>query len=492
MDERVLAIDLGASSGRVMAGKIEDGKIVYDEVHRFQNGGTRINGTLFWDFEHLFSNIKEGLKKASQLYKVLSIGIDTWGVDFGQIDKDGKLLRSPVHYRDERTDNIYEEVFKIIPKSEIYSLAGIQFIRFNTLYQLYYSATYEKELWDKTDKILLMPDLIAYMLTGKMRLERTNASTTNLLNAHNGVIDESILSRLNIKSSVFAPIIEPGETYGVVKDDLANELGLNGVPVVAVCTHDTASAVASVPTTVKSFAYISSGTWSLLGTELSRPLTTKQAEESNLTNEVGYGKSIRFLKNIMGLWILQQTRQFYISQGKTVSFSDMEKMALSVTDNDKYIDVDDALFELPGDMLSRVDEYLAKTGQGTLDGDEKKIRCIYESLALKYAFVISALEKTVGNTFETLHVVGGGIQAKLLCEMTANAVNKRVVCGPIEATATGNIAVQYIALGKIKDISSARKMVTSSPDIYTLTPANATTWREKYEKYLSVITEKGE
>lgn len=487
MEERVLAIDLGASSGRVMAGRIENGRICYDELHRFSNGGVRVDGTLYWDFKHLLKNIKEGLKKGSLLYKVLSVGIDTWGVDFGLIGKNGDLLRDPVHYRDERTEGVPEQAWQKMSKSEIYSHAGIQFMRFNTVYQLYYMANCERELWDKTDKILLMPDLIAYMLTGKMRLERTNASTTNLLNAQKGVIDDVILSRLGIKSSVFAPIIEPGETYGTIKNDLAEETGLAGVPVVAVCTHDTASAVAAVPTTVDSFAYISSGTWSLLGTELSAPMTGEEAELSNLTNEVGYGKSIRFLKNIMGLWILQQTRQHYISQGKSVSFGDMEKMAASVPSAEKYIDVDDALFELPGDMLSRVDEYLAKTGQGSIDNDEQKIRCIYESLALKYADVISDLERSTGKSFKALHVVGGGIQARLLCAMTSNAVNKPVICGPVEATATGNIAVQYIALNRIAGLKEAREMVKSSPDIYSLEPEARDVWRKKLDDYLEIV-----
>ena len=224
MDERVLAIDLGASSGRVMAGRIENGCILYEELHRFQNGGVRVNGTLFWDFDSLFAGIKEGLKKGAQKYKVLSVGIDTWGVDFGLIGADGSLLRAPVCYRDERTEGVPEKVWEIVPKSEIYRHAGSQFMRFNTLYQLYYMTVSEPELWAKTEKILLIPDLIAYLLTGVMRLERTNASTTNLLNAQEGVIDGELLQRLNIKASVFAPMIEPGETYGIIKEDLGKEI----------------------------------------------------------------------------------------------------------------------------------------------------------------------------------------------------------------------------------------------------------------------------
>ncbi len=490
MEERVLAVDLGASSGRVMAGKIEDGRICYEELHRFPNGGVRENGTLYWDFEHLFSNIKEGLKKGSDKYKILSIGIDTWGVDFGLIGKGGELLRAPVHYRDERTEGVAEKAWEIMSRSEIYETAGIQFMRFNTLYQLFYMANNERELLQKTDKILLMPDLIAYMLTGKMRLERTNLSTTNLLNAKKGEIDGEMLARLGISPDLFAPIIEPGESYGEVKPSLASELALWGVPVVAVCTHDTASAVASVPTTVNSFAYISSGTWSLLGTELTAPITSKIAETANLTNEVGYGKTIRFLKNIMGLWILQQTRAHYAEQGKKVSFGDMEQSAKNTPSPDCYIDVDDALFELPGDMLSRMDEYFAKTGQTSGLSDEQKLRCIYESLALKYAVTIRDLEDTTGKKFEVLHIVGGGIQARLLSEMTSSAIGKQVICGPIEATATGNIAVQFIALGKLSSITEAREMIKLSPDIYSVNPTDSELWTKKLEKYIAVTGKK--
>ncbi len=489
MEERVLAVDLGASSGRVMAGSIQDGKLVYEEMHRFKNSPKRVNGSLKWDIEDLFSNIKLGIKKSAQKYKILSIGIDTWGVDFGMIDKDGNLITQPYHYRDEGTEGVPEEVYKVVSAKEIYERTGIQMMRFNTIYQLYKLKIKTPELWEKTEKILLVPDLIAYMLTGVMRTERTEASTTNLLSVKDGKIDLELMGKLGLKN-VFSPMIEPGETYGPLLDDIAAETGAGKVNVVAVCSHDTASAVASVPCTDKDIAYISSGTWSLLGTELDKPNASSKAHENDFTNEIGVNKTVRFLKNIMGLWILQQTKATYEEQGKNIGFGEMEQMALSSPSYNCFIDVDDKLFELPGDMLTRVNEYLEKTGQKLLDTDGEKIRCIYESLALKYALMLNGLKELTDKNFSALHIFGGGIQAKLLCKMSASACNVRVICGPVEATASGNIALQMIALGKIKDITQAREMLKLSPDIYTVDPENTDEWKTKYNIYKKIV--KGE
>lgn len=489
MEERVLAVDLGASSGRVMAGSLVDGRIVYEEMHRFKNSPKRVEGTLRWDIDDLFYNIKLGIKKSAQKYKILSIGIDTWGVDFGLIDKEGKLITQPFHYRDEGTEGVPEEVYKIISAKEIYERTGIQAMRFNTLYQLYKLKIKYPELWEKTDKILLVPDLFAYLLTGVMRTERTEASTTNLLSVIDGKIDTYILDKLGLKN-VFAPMIESGETYGTLLDEIAEETGAGKVNVVAVCSHDTASAVASVPCTDKDFAYISSGTWSLLGTELTAPNATAKAHENNFTNEIGVNKTVRFLKNIMGLWILQQTKATYEEQGKNIGFGEMEQMALSAPSHNCFIDVDDPLFELPGDMLKRVDKYLEKTGQNPLCTDSEKIRCIYESLALKYALMLDGLKELTGKSFSALHIFGGGIQAKLLCKMSASACNVCVICGPVEATASGNIALQFIALNKLKDIWEARENLKRSPDIYRVEPENTDEWQAKYSIYKKII--KGE
>ena len=486
MEKRVIAVDLGASSGRVMAGLFDGNTIEYEEIYRFKNGAKQVDGKLFWDFGEISTHVKNGIKKAGEKYEIISIGIDTWGVDFGCLDADGNLLRNPMHYRDESTQGVPERVFEKISKSELYEKTGIQLMRFNTLYQLYRLKEDESELYEKTKTTLLIPDLLAYVLTKKMRTERTIASTTNVLSLRYDGFDKDVMSKTGLKDT-FAPIIEPGQSYGNVDKSVAKELGIGQVPVVAVCCHDTASAVLAMPAIKENVAFISSGTWSLLGAELNFSVSNEKAMSANFTNEIGYNKTVRFLSNIMGLWILQQTKATYEENGKNVSFSDMEKMAQGITDNDVYIDVDAPAFELPGDMLSRVDEYLKNTNQHALDSDEKKIRCIYESLALKYAHRYKGLEEILGKKLSGLQIFGGGSQAKLLSQLSANAIGAEVTCGPCEATAIGNITVQEIARGALKDEVEARKVIANRPDIYHVLPSEKELWQTKYENYLKII-----
>ena len=486
MGKRVIAVDLGASSGRVMAGQFDGKTIEYEEIYRFKNGPITQNGKLFWDFDSILNHVKHGIKKAGENYEIVSIGIDTWGVDFGCLDKEGNLLRQPMHYRDESTQGVPERVFERISKRELYEKTGIQLMRFNTLYQLYRLKEDESELYAKTETTLLIPDLIAYMLTKKMRTERTVASTTNLLSLRYDGFDKDVMSKTGLKDT-FAPLIESGESYGNVDKDVAQELGIGQVPVIAVCSHDTASAVLAMPAIKENVAFISSGTWSLLGAELKDSVSNEKAMSANFTNEIGYNKTVRFLSNIMGLWILQQTKATYEENGKNVSFSDMEVMAKNIEDNDVYIDVDAPIFELPGDMLTRVDDYLKQTGQHALDSDEKKIRCIYESLALKYAHRYKGLEEILNKKLSGLQIFGGGSQARLLSQLSANAIGVEVTCGPCEATAIGNVTVQEIARGVIKNDTEARKVIANRPDIYVVKPNNSEKWREKYKNYLKII-----
>lgn len=486
MEKRVIAVDLGASSGRVMAGYFDGKTIEYEEIYRFKNGPIIQNDKLFWDFDSIVMHVKNGIKKAGEKYEIVSIGIDTWGVDFGCLDCNGKLLRAPMHYRDESTQGVPERVFEKISKSELYEKTGIQLMRFNTLYQLYRLKEDESELYEKTETTLLIPDLLAYILTGEKRTERTIASTTNMLSLTCDGFDNDVMAKTGLKNT-FAPIIEPGQTYGKVSKSVAKELNIPQVPVIAVCCHDTASAVLAMPAIKENVAFISSGTWSLLGAELNFSVSNEKAMQANFTNEIGYNKTVRFLSNIMGLWILQQTKATYEENGKNVSFSDMEQMAKSVLDNDVYIDVDAPAFELPGDMLSRVDEYLAQTNQHALDSDAKKIRCIYESLALKYAHRYKGLGEILNKKLLGLQIFGGGSQAKLLSQLSANAIGTAVTCGPCEATAIGNITVQEIARGTLENEIEARKVIANRPDIYTVTPTDERLWREKYEKYIQII-----
>ena len=487
MSKTVLAFDFGASSGRAMLGNISKDGVTLKEIHRFPNCPKMINGTFTWDFDELWKEVKTGIKKGVEAGGFDSIGIDTWGVDFGCIDKQGNLIESPVHYRDLRTEGMPEEVFKIIPQNDIYDICGIQFLRINTLYQLWYLKEHRKDLYDKTDKILMIPDLFAYLLTGVKRFELTDASTTNLLNARTQQVDDKLLNLLGIKKSIFAERINSGEKYGLIKKELADELGCKRVPVIAVCTHDTASAVASMPSNDKDNVYISSGTWSLMGIENDKPILTPTARELNLTNEIGYNGSIRFLKNIMGTWLLQQTRNAYIARGVKIGFPDMEKMAVEAGETDSYIDVDNALFEGPGDMIPRVKEFCKRTGQAVPETDGQCLRIIHESLVLKYFNTLKSLETVSGKKYHRLYVVGGGTQAKLLIQMTADACGIEVSAGPVEATATGNVVVQMIAHGEIKDLHEARDLIAKGKDIWYAEPHDHDKWVKKYEDYVKIL-----
>lgn len=487
MAKKVLAFDFGASSGRAMLGSLEGGEIVLKEIHRFPNNPKRVNGTFTWDFDDLWANVKIGIKKGAELGGFDSIGIDTWGVDFGCIDKDGNLIANPVHYRDERTEGIPEQVFKTMSKDEIYDICGIQCIRFNTLYQLWYLKNYEKELYDKTDKVLMIPDLFAYLLTGAKRFELTDASTTNTLNAKTQKVDVALMEKLGLRADIFAEPIYNGQEYGLLKEELAQELGCERVPVIAVCTHDTASAVASIPSNAKDNVYISSGTWSLMGIENDGAILTEEAKQLNFANEIGYNGKVRFLKNIMGLWILQQMKKAYNEQGRDIGFGDMEKWAVAEEDAQSYINVDDPMFEAPGDMSPRIEEYCAKTNQPIPTTDQAKVRCVYESLALKYADTLKKLEEISGINYERLYVIGGGTQAKLLIKLSANACGIGVSAGPVEATATGNVAVQLIAQGEIADLVQARDIIAKSKDIWIAEPQDIEKWQQKLVKYREVI-----
>lgn len=472
--KRVLAFDFGASNGRAIAGWLQDGQIRYEEIHRFENNPRMKDGAFRWDFNDLFANVLEGIKKAG---KIDSVGIDTWGVDFGLIDKEGNLISDPVHYRDERTDNIPDEVFKKVPADEVYKRTGIQFMNFNTLFQLYYMAHYNKEELARAEKILFMPDLFTYFLTGEMGCEYTIASTSQMISGRDW--DRELLEKLEIPSSVLCDIRKPGVVAGKVKKDICE----SEPSVISVCSHDTASAVVSVPSEEEDFVYISCGTWSLFGTELKEPLIVDKGAKLGYTNEGGYNNTIRFLTNIIGLWIIQETRRELKNKGSNISFAEMADMALTCEPLKCIIDPDDPLFNKPGDMIVRIKQYLKNTNQYVPETDAEIFRCIYESLALKYKNALEKLEELTGKKYKKIHMVGGGINAKLLCKFTADACGVEVVAGPSEATAMGNIAVQLMAMGEIKDLGEARKIIKDScePEIYT--PENTDAWAEAYNKF---------
>ncbi len=482
MAKRILAFDFGASSGRAMLGVFDGKKIDVEEIHRFSNDTVIVNGRMHWDVLRLFFEIKTAINKAVKAGKVDAIGIDTWGVDFGLLDKNGELLANPVHYRDERTVGMPEEVMEKISKHDLYSRTGTQTLRINTLYQLYYLSTYRKELMAQVDKILFMPDLFAYFLTGEMRAEETIASTSNFLNPYTKEFDTELLTMLGINPSILPRMIQPGERYGMLSAALCEEFDCEPIPVIAVCTHDTASAVFSAPAK-DDFIYISCGTWSLFGTELKSPLINERSEAIDYTNEGGYNKTTRFLRNIMGLWLIQESRRQWNREGANVSYGDLEKEALAAEPFRCFIDCDAPEFETAGDLPSRVQKFCEVTGQYVPKNRGEIMRCIYQSLAMKYKLHYNTLSEVSDKSFGQINMLGGGIKDTLLCRMTADATGARVFAGPIEATVMGNIAVQMIALGELSGIEEARDVIAASIEPAIYEPQDAAAWETAFTEY---------
>ncbi len=464
---RVLAYDFGASSGRAILGEYTNGRLELKEIHRFDNEPVEMNGGFYWDLPRLFREIKEGLVKAEP-YGYESIGADTWGVDYGLLTPDGLLLGNPYHYRDSRTGKLFKEVNARIGAGRLYRMSGIQALDFNTMYQLLETKQNHGGFYDLADKILLMPDLFGYLLTGKMWAERSIASTTQLLEPRTREWNTELMELLGLNKDLFPQLVDAGTVVGELSPELCAELAITPKKMIAVAEHDTASAVAAVPAKDKDFVYISCGTWSLFGAELKEPCITEVSEKMNITNESGYGRSVRFLKNIIGLWMIQETRRQFKRRGKDYSYSDMERLARAAEPFKCFIDPDDPRFAPPGDQITRIRDYCRETGQYVPSSDGEVIRCIYESLAMKYKHTFEQLKECLGKDFTSIHMVGGGTKDGFLCGMTADAVGVPVTAGPIEATAIGNIAVQLITLGEIKDLAEAREIIARSfsPEYY--------------------------
>jgi rhamnulokinase/L-fuculokinase len=487
MSKNVLAFDFGASSGRAIVGSFKNGKIALNEVHRFSNDPVFIGKTLHWDTLRLFFEIKQGILAAHHNGGFDSIGIDTWGVDFGLIDKDGRLIENPVHYRDARTDGIMDEVFKIVPKNEIYEKTGIQFMQLNTIFQLYYLAKYRRDLLERADCFLLTADLFSYFLTNEKTIEYTNASTTQLINARTREWDFELIDKLGIPRHIFPKVVKPGTKKGMLLEEICNELKVPSVPVIAIGSHDTASAVMAVPTKKEDFIYISCGTWSLFGTEAKQPYINEKSAEYNLTNEGGFSDTIRFLKNIMGLWLIQESRRQWIREGYAVTYADLEKEALEVPAFKSFIDPDFDSFSKPGDIPSLVAKFCKDTKQSIPNTRGEIMRCIYESLALKYKLAFEQIKSVTGKEFSVVHIVGGGTKDNLLCQMTANSCGVDVIAGPIEATALGNVASQLIANGNILDLKSARNIILDSEQTTKYEPKDTKLWEDAYKIYKKIV-----
>lgn len=485
--KQVLAFDFGASSGRAILGSFDGEKITLKEVHRFSNDPVKVGHTFYWDVLRLFHEIKQGILKAKQFGNIDSIGIDTWGVDFGLIDEKGYLLENPVHYRDERNVGMIDEARKYMSKTEMYDRTGIQFMEFNTLFQLLSIKKNRPELLERADKLLFMPDLFTYMLTDKKVSEYSIATTSQMVNIDTQDWDYELLRTMRIPAGILCDIVPAGSKTGYLRRSLRAELGLDRIPVISVCGHDTQSAITAIPSDQKDFAFISSGTWSLFGTELDEPVVNEKARKLNVTNEGGYNYTTAFLKNICGLWLIQESRRQWIREGTEYSYAELEQEALKAEPFKCFIDPDAPDFVAMGDMPSRVREFCKKTGQHVPETVGEVMRCIYESLAMKYKYVLAGIEDCTGKQYDRIHVMGGGTKDTFLCAMTASSCNRTVYAGPIEATVLGNVAVQLIASGDIKDISEARRIIAKGENLKTYEPVDADKWEEAYGEFVKIV-----
>lgn len=486
-NRQVLAFDFGASSGRAILGRLENGKIVMEEVYRFSNDPVIVGKTMYWDTLRQFFEIKQGILKAKKQGGFESIGIDTWGVDFGLLDEHGVLLENAVHYRDDRTLGMQDEVFKAIPKDELYSLTGNQFENFNTVFQLYSLVQKRPWLLERADQMLLTPDLFNYFLTGEKKAEYTMVSTTQMMDAEHKVWSDRVLEALQIPSKILPEIVPSGTVVGNIQESICEELGVEPAKVIAVASHDTQSAVVAVPTEEKDFIFISCGTWSLFGTELSAPIIGEKSLEYNVSNEGGYGDTTTFLKNIIGLWLAQESRRQWMREGDEYSFGELEQMALKAEPFQSFIDPDAPEFTPAGNIPRRIRAFCERTGQKVPETVGEIMCCINQSLALKYRYALEQIESCTGKHYPMIHMIGGGIQSKLLCQMTANANNRKVLAGPVEATALGNIAVQMMSLGLIKDVDEARTIIAKSEKTYEYMPQDQENWEAAYEKFKTII-----
>jgi rhamnulokinase len=471
----VIAVDLGASSGRVMKIRFDGQQFTMEEAHRFPNIPVAVNGTLHWDVLRLWQDITIGIGRVQD--GAIGVAVNTWGVDFGLLDRDGRLLSNPVHYRDSRTDTMMDRVFERVPRRTVFERTGIQFMQINTLYQLASLVTTQSPLLDVADTLLTIPNLFTYWLSGSKVCEFSHVTTTQCYNPRTGDWDRETLSTIGVPTDLFGEIVQPGTRVG----------NYEGVPVIMPACHDTGDAVVAVPTTNENYAYLSSGTWSLIGLEMPEPVINDAAYDANVTNEGGAYGTFRLLQNVMGLWLEQQSRVVWEAQGATFTVPELVQKAEAAPAFQSLVNPDDPAFLPPGDMPTRIRDYCQRTGQ-TPPGDVGSItRTIYESLALKYRYALDKLIGLTGKTVERLHIIGGGSQNMLLNQMTANAIGRPVVAGPVEATALGNAIVQYIALGELDNVAQARELLSSRSDMQTYEPQDVALWQEQYRRFVQLV-----
>jgi len=483
-----LALDLGAESGRAVVGTLDERRLSLREVHRFGNGPVRLPDGIHWDVLRLWSEIKSGIAAAQKSGTTLDgLGLDTWGVDFALLDRNGALLANPFHYRDNRTDGMLEEAFRRVPQAEIFANTGIQFMQINTLYQMLAMSVQKSQLFDIAETFVTIPDLFNYWLSGEITNEFTNATTTQCLNPLTRAWAKPVLDALGIPPHIFRPTTEPGTLMGSLLPDVAEETGASGVRVVLPACHDTGSAVVAVPAAEKDFAWISSGTWSIMGTEASQPTLGEQALRYNFTNEGGVFGTWRLSKNIMGLWLVQECKRTWAQQGEGLSYDEITELAAEARPFLAVIDPDHSVFLHPGDMPGRIRQFCAETHQAIPGSKGEVVRIALEAIALKYRWVLERLEELMGSRLEPIHIIGGGTKNRLLNQFTADATGRTVVSGPIEATAIGNVLMQAIGLSHLDSLSEARMIVRQSFDLEEYHPGPRNGWDEAYAKLSASI-----
>jgi rhamnulokinase len=490
----MLAVDFGASSGRTIWGEFTGSRLAVREIHRCANEPVELGGSLHWDFLRLFHELKKGIRAFKQIstQDPASIAVDTWGVDYGLVDGNGSLLGNPYHYRDARTNTAMEACFKTIPKTELFALTGIQPLQFNTIFQLLSWEQSRLHPVGEDVRLLFTPDLFHFYLSGVKATEYTIASTSGLLDPAQRNWNKVLLDRLPFAQSLFTDIVMPGTLLGGLSKELRVELGLGPVQVVASASHDTASAVVSIPALSNNYAFISCGTWSLMGVETDQPVINEWSERWSFTNEGGAEQKIRLLKNIMGLWLLQECKRHWELEGESLTFAEMQEMARLEKASVSYVDPEDPVFLAPGHMPDRIRAYCQQTGQRVPQTKAEMIRCVTESLAMKFKQTLDEIEFLINRKLDHIHMVGGGIQNKLLCQFTANATGSMVFAGPVEATAIGNIMMQAKAHGEVSSLQEIRQVVIDSfpPEMYK--PEDRDQWEQAYQTYKHKIKIKSE
>jgi rhamnulokinase len=484
---KFLAFDIGASSGRAIIGHLNDNIISLKEIYRFYNGMTLIHGRYHWDIFRIFEDIKKGMKEAVDQNEIpASIGIDTWGVDYGLLDEAGHILELPYAYRDHRTDKAMDDLFRIIPKEELYNLTGIQFLQFNTVFQLYAAVRDRLPIMKLSEDLLFIPDLLNYLLTGVKRSEFSFATTSQLYNPRTKAWAPEIFEKIGISVDIMQEIVDPGSIIGGLSEDILNETGMPRVMVTAVASHDTGSAIAAIPAEDEDFAYISSGTWSLMGIESNIPVISLKSLAFNFTNEGGVAGTFRVLKNIMGLWLIQECKRSWADAGADFSYQALANMASSSKHFKTLIDPDHSSLLNPKNMPEALSSLARTAMEPEMENPGEFSRCIFESLAFRYRQTVEELKQISDKDIRKIHIIGGGSQNELLCRFTANATGLPVIAGPAEGTALGNIMVQALSQGEIGSLSEIRHIIRKSFEFKEYFPESISEWNSNYSRFLEV------